>query len=926
MASSPDQLQEKLFERLPAATWSASFGRFAEELAAIAQAPSQQAACGLAADLAASLSDCDRAIVFVRESASRWRTAAHNFPEVAAVVDASDPPAILQAGEILRHPDLVAYARGKPRLDAIIRAGMRNCISAGVKCGHEIGFVTAYNRGPVRYDDEQLTLLSLIGMQLSLALARDRVANQPWTGPHDDQALTAQLREHGDEHAADAMHFLLGVSEVLASSADVRTALKRLAELAVPRVADACIIFLTDAAGEPHRAAVAHVDPGQATHIEDILHRIPLPREGHLRRALQSEAPILLPDIDDAILRQNIGDERQLAEIRRLGMRSAMLLALRARGRTFGALVFWYTEAQRAFSEADVTLAQLIAKRIAVAVDNARLLEQERRSAQRLQFIAEATKALTASLDLRTTLDTLLEISIPQMADWGIINLVQEDGSYQLLSAKHRNPALQSLLDGLRGHSLARPESSIGTPVVLKTGAPQVYPAISKTELEELVGPTRLPLVEQLGCEAIAFLPLRTHGQVLGALTFAWTGRPHDNQFDVADLPLFEELAARAASAILHAQLYEHQHRVAETLQRAFLPDSFPATPGLRFDAVYSAGHSESDIGGDWYDAFELSDGRLFVSVGDVAGRGLSAAITMGKMRQALRSFALDHADLNELLNAANNSLRLETAEGMVTAVVCIIDPDEQTLEYALAGHPWPFLRMPDGEVIELSGDGIPLGVRSRLRVGTRSVPFPVGAFLVCYTDGLTESTHNVFEGEQRLRAALQQTDVLDSEHPAQALLNAVVGDRQHSDDVAVLTIHMTHSFPGKLELQLPAIPASAHRVRHALRAFTRDLGVSQDKDFEIQVAVGEAVNNVIEHAYGAAEGDVWVTVSSQGNRLVVEIADQGSWRLPRDDHGGRGLRIIENLCQNLTVHFGQGRSYLRLEFELHDPMTLPTP
>ncbi|HLW36949.1 MAG TPA: SpoIIE family protein phosphatase, partial [Candidatus Eremiobacteraceae bacterium] len=494
--------------------------------------------------------------------------------------------------------------------------------------------------------------------------------------------------------------------------------------------------------------------------------------------------------------------------------------------------------------------------------------------------------------------------------------LLQEDDSFQITALKHFDAGHAEIIAALRGTRVARPGATMGTAAVIRTGKTEIYHHLTAEDVKSMVGADILPSLQQLGYDSMAVIPLRARGKILGSLTASWIGGKLGRRLDLSDIPVLEELAARAASAIEHAQLFERQHHVANTLQRAFLPATFPVVPGIRFDAVYASGQSEAEIGGDWYDAFELPDGRIFLSVGDVAGRGLPAAVTMGKMRQALRSCALEHTDLAEVLVSANNSLRLEDPDTMVTVFVGAIDRDAQTLSYALAGHPRPFMHMPDGSIIELSGEGIPLGVRSHLTVNRQTVPFPLEAMLVCYTDGLTETTHDVLEGEARLRRALADDAILHADHPAEALMRAVVAS-DHHDDVAVLTVSTQHAFPGSLNLALPAHASSAQKVRQAIRAFTRDLKVTPERDFEIQVAVGEAVNNVIEHAYGAAKGNVWIDAQSKNGKLIVEVSDRGSWRMPRQDHGGRGLRIIESLCENVVVHSGKDRSYVRLTFDV---------
>lgn|GEM_PF-380768 len=1010
---STSQRGYELIERRSSGTGAVDLAKYSSGLLSIAQAVESGDACIAASRLCAQLSDSGRAAVVLREGPLNWHVVAgENIADLPEYLTAADDtePFLFRAGEIVRISDVAEYAKTHPQANGMVAAGIRSFIAGALQYGDHDGYLAVYNESRVEYSNEDITLLSLVALQLSLTLtsnseaqslrkAAEAVPQPVWTAdangatdycnrrwcdytgltvdettgfgwqevvhPDDrerclrrwkDAMLRGDLFEvefrlrRANDHAFrwflaralplkdpsgkvtkwfatcteiddqkranDSMHFLLEVSEVLASSSEIQTTLQKLADLAVPRIADWCLVYLASNNGNLYRAALAHDDPVALKAANAIIEEYPILRAGHIQQAFEGEQPLLIPLIDETVVRQNVSDERQFKLVRALRARSAMLLPLRARGRTYGALVFVSGKSGRVFGETDLPLAKLVAKRAAVAVDNARLFEQERQSAARLQFLADAGKALTASLDLRKTLETLLDLIVPSVADWAGINLVQDDGSTKITALKHRDPALAGVVDRLRGEMVATSEVSTGTAAPWRSGRTEIYRQLSAHDMVRITDPQMLPAVEQLGYRSMAVIPLRARGRSLGSLAAVWTGRQKGRDLDMNDLPMLEQLAARAASAIEHAQLYEHQHHVADTLQRAFLPANFPDAPGVAFDAVYSAGQSESEIGGDWYDAFELHDGRIFISMGDVAGRGLPAAVTMGKMRQALRSFALAHSQLTEVLTAANNSLRLEDPDAMVTIFVGIVDRNTQSLTYAIAGHPRPFLRLSDGSISELSGDGIPLGIRGQLKVGVYTIAFPLEAMLVCYTDGLTENTRDIFESEKRLREALADKATAMSDHPAVALMNAVVA-KDHSDDVAVLTVSMRRTFPGSLNLAFPAVAVSSQKVRHALRAFVRELEVSEEKDFEIQVAVGEAVNNVIEHAYGAAEGNVWVNAQSSDGKLVVEVSDRGNWRMPRQDHGGRGLHIIESLCESLVVHSGKDRSFVRLTFDL---------
>ncbi len=223
------------------------------------------------------------------------------------------------------------------------------------------------------------------------------------------------------------------------------------------------------------------------------------------------------------------------------------------------------------------------------------------------------------------------------------------------------------------------------------------------------------------------------------------------------------ELAARVES-LLRARrlslrlrrmsvLYEAERRITERLQEAALPKALPQIPGLALDAYYHAGQDEARIGGDWYDALRLPDGRVIVTVGDVSGSGLDAAVTMGSVRQVLRGVAQIHPDPAMMLDAADRTLQADDPDRIVTAFVAVLDPVTSELTYASAGHPRPLLRRGDADWTELTASGMPLGVPAKGGRVAETVVMPGDAMLVLYTDGLTEATHDIAASAARSSA-----------------------------------------------------------------------------------------------------------------------------------------------------------------------------
>ncbi|HTA39981.1 MAG TPA: SpoIIE family protein phosphatase, partial [Candidatus Acidoferrales bacterium] len=235
-------------------------------------------------------------------------------------------------------------------------------------------------------------------------------------------------------------------------------------------------------------------------------------------------------------------------------------------------------------------------------------------------------------------------------------------------------------------------------------------------------------------------------------------------------------------------QALERTKRVAEVLQHAFLPRALPQRPGLRIDALYASPEEDALVGGDWYDAFELPDGRIGFSVGDVAGHGVEASIAVGKIRQTIFTLALRTNDPAEILVETNRILRMQDPGTYVTAIAGFVDTDAMTMRYASAGHPSPIVAYRTGVVEAPQPDGgTMLGALDRPRIPSRSLPIEPDAVIAIYTDGITEFARDSLAGEAALtRAVAALVGNVTVAHPARLLRDAVLGGAPARDDVAV--------------------------------------------------------------------------------------------------------------------------------------------
>lgn len=419
-----------------------------------------------------------------------------------------------------------------------------------------------------------------------------------------------------------------------------------------------------------------------------------------------------------------------------------------------------------------------------------------------------------------------------------------------------------------------------------------------------------------------ATVPLRLHSPATGVLSLRAAGL---SRADGGEAEFLLALGRQCAQAFERARLYANEHQMAATLQRALLPTEVPDVPGVRLRAVYVPSEGAPAVGGDWYDVFRLPDGRVALAIGDVVGRGVEAAVVMGQVRQAVRAAALEGHPPAEVLAIASQVLKLSHEhEGMTTAIFGTFDPVKGVFAYATAGHPAPILAEPDGARALPSG-GLPLGFMEAAAAPSWTADLAPGSLLVLITDGLIESTRDPAGGHEALLETVAREARDRSPDAARAILARMVGTAA-PDDVAIVTLAVDPQPVDHLDLTLPAQPSSLRLIRHALRQLSRGLDLDEDVVSALMIASGEAANNVIEHAYGASPGMVFLRVQREDGAVRVEIRDRGTWRPGRaHTDGGRGLDLIRALADDVQVVPGPGGTTVTFSLPLR-PRAAPPP
>jgi len=431
--------------------------------------------------------------------------------------------------------------------------------------------------------------------------------------------------------------------------------------------------------------------------------------------------------------------------------------------------VHWLLAVGEVYGDSDGAPTRMVGVTRDVTARREAELERESNE-QRLSFLIEATTVLSASFEYEATLGQLAHLLVPLLADWCAIDLLSDDRSFGRVASVGDDVAV----DDVPGLMLV--------PGRVRGGASELRSDVSNSELG--------------GVRSLIVAPLTSRGQVVGAL---WLGlSASGRRYDVDDLMLVEELARRAALAVENARLYEDRRRVADTLQASLLPPTLPSVPGIDLGAAYRASGEGNDIGGDFYDVFEIGGGAWAAAIGDVCGKGTGAAALTGLARHTLRAAALSGETPSGVLSLLNDAiLREQSDDRFLTAVFCRIVPTGEGARIVLArgGHLPPLLRRADGSVRALGHHGLLLGSLPDIALADDSVELGPGDVVVLCTDGVTEARNgDVIFGPERLRDLVARCEGLDAQAIADRVKDAALDFQPGPprDDVAVLVLRVS--------------------------------------------------------------------------------------------------------------------------------------
>lgn len=699
---------------------------------------------------------------------------------------------------------------------------------------------------------------------------------------------------HDQVRSLESSRFLSESASALTSSFDWQKILDAFMQTVKGRFCDGCIVTLLDEKRELRRSTIVHRDPKIEAEAREKSHITPISATSAVTRVFETKQSVFIPDVESPD--RDGWRNAEGVEVSRIfePTYSVLSVPLLIADRVRGALSFVMSRPGMQFDEVHLEVAEAVARQAATAFEHASAFARERETTERFRYLAHATDQLFAPGDLRTNLDTLVKSLVGYWADWSIFYRIEDDGAVRVRSVAYCDPST-AFIEDLRGQRVFHPQAERQFLEIVSKHRSRMRTDVTTESTTEILQPFLRPILERMHVQSLLVIPLYTTESDFGAIGVYLSRR----NYGESDRELFEELGRRISLAIEHDQSLGRERRITQTLQEVALPAQLPAIPGIMLSSEYAtATTSEAPVGGDWYDAFRLPNGKVVFSIGDVTGNGLHASAVMGKLRQTINSIALFEEDPARIMDAMEYVVLQRYSDAIATAFIAIFDPVTKLLQYANAGHPSPLVRCWDGTVEPLVAHGLPVGLRKLVGASeSRSRSLADASLIVFYTDGITEAGHNIEEGERLLYAAVANDAMLYVRDAATLVAASCLPEGPRADDAAILVV----TFPRGMAWRFDA--DNAKSAQHARGEFLERLReeAAPESDFgAAELIFGELVGNVVRHAPGAID----VTLEWEGSRALLHVIDRGpgfTYAPPPEidllREEGRGLWLIHQFA-----------------------------
>ena len=683
------------------------------------------------------------------------------------------------------------------------------------------------------------------------------------------------------KRAEEAAELLVRVGTVHSRAGSLAERLTSLVEAAAPVLAElaAVVVLGTDGLLRPFVAAC----PEHPDVLAAALALPPVPLPEPLRDRIGRGRAFVLPGTGEDVLAGVSPGEADLRARLALGLHDRLLVPLLENGRVLGLLSFVSVSRVRHYGPGEMALAEELGRRVTLMIRNDRAAERERRlnevTAQLAvaATVADAAAALGGAVRRATGAS---DVVVRAVEPSGHLRRVYGEGA-------HWGAAGREVLHPRDGDHPAAVVARSGEPLWLGTE-------------EEILArfPDHAGLLEASGYRAGAAVPVRVGERTVAVFVALY---PTVREFPAEEREFLLNLAAQSALAFERAALADARRELADTLQRSLLPANLPALDRVALAARYRPAMHGVQAGGDWYDVVALDADRTAIVVGDVVGQGAAAAAVMGQLRSALAG-ALLLVDGPAAALTHLDRFAARTPGALASTAVCVVlDARTGRLRWATAGHPPPLV-VESGKARYLDGDGVNpvLGV-GRGAFGEEAVDIAPGATVVLYTDGLVERrAEPIDDGLARLAATADASAAAAPVELVGRILAAVLPDGHNTDDVAVVAARL---LPVPLRARLPARPDQLAVVRRGVERWAAEAALPPEQLDDLQLALGEAAANAVEHAYRAAPPEAapqfgYALERCPDGAVTVEVVDEGTWRPPPADRGhrGRGLDLIRTI------------------------------
>ena len=546
----------------------------------------------------------------------------------------------------------------------------------------------------------------------------------PQTDDRDQRIRALEQTLESLRSDSEVAHVLLGLSAALAEVRTVEETLEKAVKM-VPELcgADRCFAVTWDDLNSRFEIqAESGFDEEHSQHLRSLAEQedgFPL-----IAQSLSERTPLLVGDVVS-----DGGLERARAEARRLG--AIIVLPLVRWGENFGGLGVEF-EHPKQFGAKDAALARGIARQVGVALANARRFN-----------LLQSLRAFGLSVGAQLSLATV----ILQTAR-GAGNLLGGDAAQlYFLDAQHGD-LVAATGYGLRpttSEKLGRLDLAVEPWAALARG--ETVTAADLADLVEGEGPS---------CAVVAGIP-GSEASLIGAVAVFFKRSVSVGSDETEALNV---LAAQAGTAIENAQRFERQRRVARSLQQGLMSMEVPDIKSFEFGAIYEAASSEAEVGGDFYDIFEVPDGRIAFVVGDVSGKGAEAAAQTAMAKYMLRAFAIRNPAPASVLYHLNNALVQGLPEDrFTTALYALLDPETRTIQLALGGHPPAMIFRADTKDVErIQPEGAIVGAFADQQYDAVTIELRPDDVFLAYTDGLPETRKGEeLYGRRRIVRSLQR-------------------------------------------------------------------------------------------------------------------------------------------------------------------------